>query len=109
MSAPRCFSRDIVPLAAVLDDRTGPCPRFAAEQVRQYFKDGTFYVADAEARELCPFNTSSTATSTPLLCEEFDPSAATTKVRYYANAVAPCNGRVVRSRAAVSPPMERKN
>lgn len=45
-------------------------------QIRQYFKDSSFYVTDLEARGLC------NGTSSAFVCEEFDPSAATVKVRY---------------------------
>lgn len=46
-------------------------------QVRQYFNDSAFYVADLEARGLCPPSDLS-----PFPCAEFSPSAATVKVRH---------------------------
>lgn len=54
-------------------------PRFVSSlfglQIRQYFKDSEFYVADLEARGLC------SSGSSAFVCEEFEPSAATVKVR----------------------------
>lgn len=47
-------------------------------QIRQYFKDDTFYVTDLEARGLCDDDMDTTA----FPCEEFGPSAATVKVIY---------------------------
>ena len=51
-----------------------PHPR----QIRQYFKDDTFYVTDLEARGLCDDDMETTA----FVCEEFGPSAATVKVNF---------------------------
>lgn len=45
-------------------------------QIRQYFKDSSFYVADAWLRGLCP--------NPQFICEAFAPSAATVKVSYLA-------------------------
>lgn len=43
-------------------------------QIRQYFKDDTFYENDVNARGLCD-------ATTAFVCEAFSPYAATVKVR----------------------------
>ena len=48
------------------------------EQIRQYFKDESFYAADVNSRGLCGELVNPTNTFT---CEAFSPSSATVKVR----------------------------
>ena len=49
-----------------------------SEQIRQYFKDESFYAADVTSRGLCGKLVNATNTFT---CEAFSPSSATVKVR----------------------------
>ncbi len=51
----------------------------SGEQVRQYFKNSTFYEADVTQRGLCAELTNGT---NAFACEAFSPSAATVKVRF---------------------------
>lgn len=48
------------------------------EQIRQYFKNESFYAADVNSRGLCGEITNATNT---FACEAFSPSSATVKVR----------------------------
>ena len=48
------------------------------EQIRQYFKDESFYAADVNARGLCGEQVTETNT---FACEAFSPSSATVKVK----------------------------
>lgn len=63
-------------LQYVPHNRCAAHPCVLQQQIRQYFKDDTFYVTDLEDRGLCDDD----ITTTTFACTEFDPSAATVKV-----------------------------